>query len=92
MEYISIKLCALLILLSTLICASVSCSGGDNSSDDPADTTASADTASEETTDAAVTYEEAEIPESSFDGEEFRILYPNWSLYNSYYEAFADVR
>jgi len=89
MGKISVKLCALFIVLSTLICAFASCSGGDNSSGSISDTAASTDTAPAESTEAVTTYEEADIPEGTdFGGEEFRILYPNWSLYNNYY--FAD--
>jgi len=82
------KLCALGLCMVMFVCSLGSC-GGDTTTVAADDTTAGAENSTvPAVTEAVTTYEEADIPESDFDGAEFRILYPNWSLYNNYY--FAD--
>ena len=76
------------VMLSTLL---ISCGdGGGNSGGDITTTTASGDGA--ETTVAEETEPEGDKPDfditgSDYEGAEFRILYPEWSLYNNFYFA-----
>jgi len=80
------KLLSVLLASLTLASTVLTACSSDTSDDNAADTTAVQD----ETT-AAVTEPEGDvpdIPEYDWEGEEFRILWPQWSLYNDYY--FAD--
>jgi len=76
------------VLLASLTLTSLiltACSNEQTQTKDTAETTTAAETAASETTAPG---DVPEIPEADWDGEEFRVLYPNWSLYNDYY--FAD--
>jgi ABC-type sugar transport system, periplasmic component len=85
------KLLSVILLATMFLTVLLSCGdGGGNSSADGTTTAPSGD--SEETTIAEETEELGDKPDfditgSDYEGAEFKILYPEWSLYNNFYFA-----
>jgi len=85
MKTMNIKL--LSVLLASLTLASLimtACSHEQTETGETAETTTAAETAAAETTAPG---DVPDIPEADWNGEEFRVLYPSWSLYLDYYFA-----
>ncbi len=82
---IIIKRKFIFILVACLLFASIAgCSSQDNDRNETTKDSAAAETTAESLTE---TGDKPEIEESDYDGDEFMIIYIDWSLYSNYYFA-----